>query len=155
MISLAQPIAEEDTSGDPLRQRRFVLLATLLFVVTALATLFLCRRMTGMDAMPLAGGWTISMMWMRMPGQAWPGVAGAFMSMWSLIIAAMMMPVLAPSLARYRHQLSVLRRPQPGLSTTAVALGYFVVWAALGAVVFVVGITFAAAAMHFAAISRA
>jgi hypothetical protein len=29
--------------------------------------------MSAMGEMPMPGGWTMSMAWMRMPGQTWPG----------------------------------------------------------------------------------
>jgi hypothetical protein len=35
------------------------------------ATAYFCRSMGGGMGMP--GGWTMSMMWMRMPGQTWFG----------------------------------------------------------------------------------
>ena len=31
-----------------------------------------------MDAMPMTGGWTMSMMWTRMPGQTWAGAEASF-----------------------------------------------------------------------------
>jgi hypothetical protein len=38
-----------------------------------------------MGEMPMPGGWTMSMAWMRMPrqtsGQTWPGVAASFLGM--------------------------------------------------------------------------
>jgi predicted metal-binding membrane protein len=42
--------------------------------------------------MPMPGGWTMSMAWMRMPGQAWPGAAASFLGMWVVMMVAMMLP---------------------------------------------------------------
>jgi hypothetical protein len=38
--------------------------------------------MSAMGEMPTPGGWTMSMAWMRMPGQTWPGAAASFLGMW-------------------------------------------------------------------------
>src|SRR4029453_15963014 len=51
------------------------------------------------------GGWTMSMVWMRMPGQTWPGAVASFLGMWVVMMVAMMMPCLAPMLWRYRQAL--------------------------------------------------
>ena len=44
----------------------------------------------------MPGGWTMSMVWMRMPGQTWPGAAASFLGMWVVMMVAMMLPSLAP-----------------------------------------------------------
>jgi predicted metal-binding membrane protein len=75
-----------------------------------------------------------SMMWMRMPGQTWLGAATAFLGMWTVMMAAMMLPSLVPTLIRYR-------RP------VVVGLGYFFVWTLIGALVFPLGVAIAAIAM--------
>ena len=51
----------------------------------------------------MPGGWTMSMAWMRMPGQTWPGLAVAFLGMWIVMMVAMMLPSLVPMLWRYRQ----------------------------------------------------
>ena len=53
--------------------------------------------------MPMPGGWTMSMAWMRMPGQTWPGAASSFLGMWVVMMVAMMLPSLVPMLLRYRR----------------------------------------------------
>jgi len=52
--------------------------------------------------MPTPGGWTISMAWMRMPGQTWPGAAVPFLCTWAGMTVAMTLPSLVPMLWRYR-----------------------------------------------------
>jgi hypothetical protein len=37
--------------------------------------------------MPMPGGWTMSMAWMRMPGQTWLGAATSFLGMWVVMSA--------------------------------------------------------------------
>ena len=53
--------------------------------------------------MPMPGGWTMSMAWMRMPGQSWPAAAMMFASMWIAMMVPMMLPSLVPMLRRYRR----------------------------------------------------
>jgi hypothetical protein len=38
----------------------------------------------------MPGGWTMSMAWMRMPGQTWPGDAVSFLGIWVVMMVAMM-----------------------------------------------------------------
>lgn len=111
--------------------------------------------MASMPAMPMPGGWRMSMQWMRMPGQSWHAAALAFLGMWMPMMTAMMLPVLAPSLRRYRRSLGdagVLRRE--GL-TAAVAAGYLCVWGALGLAVFPFGALLAQLAMQHSSLARA
>ena len=61
------------------------------------------RSMSAMGGMPMPGGWTMSMTWMRMPGQTWPGAAASFLGMWIVMMVAMMLPALVPMLRRYRE----------------------------------------------------
>jgi predicted metal-binding membrane protein len=46
--------------------------------------------------MEMPGGWTMSMMWMRMPGQTWFASALSFQSMWLAMMVTMMMPSALP-----------------------------------------------------------
>src|SRR4051794_830635 len=85
--------------------RAFHAVAALLFLGSAATTLAWCHSMAGMPGMAMPGGWTLSMAWMRMPGQDWPGVVAVFLGMWSVMMIAMMLPVLVPALSRYRREL--------------------------------------------------
>ena len=51
--------------------RRFLGVAALLFTISAAITTYWCTSMSAMGDMPMPGGWGMSMMWMRMPGQSW------------------------------------------------------------------------------------
>src|SRR5215467_5890936 len=73
------------------------------FTVSAALTTLCCTSMSAMGGMLMPGGWTMSMAWMRMPGQTWPGAAASFAGMWILMMIAMMLPSLAPTLWRYRR----------------------------------------------------
>jgi hypothetical protein len=54
-------------------QQTFFGVSALLFVASAAATIVWCASMSAMGEMPMPGGWTMAMAWMRMPGQTWPG----------------------------------------------------------------------------------
>jgi len=136
-------------------QRPFLAAAALLFAASIAATIAACRAMAAMDDMPMPGGWTLSMMWMRMPGQTWPGIAAAWLGMWQTMTVAMMLPVLLPPLQRYRARLGRVPARRIDALTAGVALAYFTVWALLGAGVFALGAGLAACVLESAALARA
>jgi predicted metal-binding membrane protein len=118
--------------------------STLLFVISAGGTVAWCLSMSGGMSMP--GGWTMSMAWMRMPGQSWAVTAAGFLGMWSAMMVAMMLPALVLALGSYRRSIAVERSWGP---TLLVGLGYFSVWVALGAAIFPLGVGVALAAMRW------
>src|SRR5438445_10183626 len=77
-------------------QRVFFGVSALLFAASAAVTIAWCTSMSAMGGMPMPGGWTMSMTWMLMPGQTWPGAAASFLCMWVVMMIAMMMPSLVP-----------------------------------------------------------
>src|SRR5678809_138736 len=99
--------------------------------------------MSEMGAMPLPGGWTMSMAWMRMPGQTWPVAAATFLGMRIVMMVAMMMPSLVPMLRRYRRAVG-MGAPRLGRLTVVVGLGYFAVWTMVGVAAYPVGVGLAA-----------
>ncbi len=84
-------------------ERAFFGVSALLFAASAAATIVWCTSMSAMGGMPMPGGWTMSMAWMRMPGQTWPGAAASFVGMWIVMMVAMMLPSVVPMLWRYRQ----------------------------------------------------
>ena len=84
-------------------ERAFFGVSALLVAASAAATIVWCASMSAMGGMPMPGGWTMSMTWMRMPGQTWPGAAASFLGMWVVMMVAMMLPSLLPMLWRYRQ----------------------------------------------------
>src|SRR5438105_3955422 len=60
----------------------FLGVSALLFAASAAGTIAWCASMSAMGEMPMPGGWTMSMAWMRMPDQSWPGAAASFLGMW-------------------------------------------------------------------------
>lgn len=119
----------------------------LLFAASAAATAAWCRSMASMGGMSMPGGWEMSMAWMRMPGQTWPGAAAAFVAMWALMMVAMMLPSLVPVLRCRSHS--------SDRAAAVVGLGYFAVWTTVGIAVYPVGVALAEAAMASDAVSRA
>jgi predicted metal-binding membrane protein len=122
------------------RDRALFAASTLAFLASAAATVWLCMSMRG--GMPMPGGWTMSMAWMRMPGQSWPAAALMFTMMWAAMMIAMMLPALVPALAAF------------GRFRVAGAAAYFLVWIAIGAIVYPLGILWSMALMRSASLSR-
>ncbi len=97
---------------------------------------------------------SMSMVWARIPGQTWAGSSASFIGMWIAMMAAMMLPSLAPVLWRYYQIAGRATRVSPVLLTALMGGGYFSVWTAFGIVVFPVGAALAATEMHLPALAR-
>jgi predicted metal-binding membrane protein len=139
-------------------QRAFLAAAALLFATTTVATVVWCGAMADMDDMPMPGGWSMSMAWMRMPGQSWSGAAATFVGMWVLMMVAMMLPALLPMLWRYRQALAargVSSMAQLEGLTAVAAAAYFTVWSLLGVLLYPLGVALADAEMQWPALARA
>jgi len=135
------------------RDRALLCTGALLFLLSAAATGAWCGSMDG--GMPMPGGWTMSMAWMRMPGQSWPVAAATFMGMWLVMMAAMMLPSLVSMLASYRRALRERGAAGVARATALVGAGYFSLWAVSGAAVYPLGVALAAAEMRSAALAQA
>lgn len=142
-------------SSERTPQRAFFGLCALLFVVSTVVTIHWCRSMTAMGGMAMPGGWTLSMAWMRMPGQTWRGAAASFLGMWVVMMTAMMLPALAPMLLRYRQAVCEPCAGRLGWLTTIVSASYFLVWAVLGVTAFVLGVGIAELEMRQPPLARA
>ena len=116
------------------------------FIVSVAATVYFCRSMCCEMEMP--GGWRMSMMWMRMPGQTWAASAASFLLMWLAMMVAMMLPSAMPMLLTYRRSLVDRGVVHLGVPVMLATCGYFLVWLAIGAIVYATGAAFASAAMH-------
>jgi predicted metal-binding membrane protein len=103
----------------------------------------------------MPGGWTMSMAWMRMPGQTWPSTAASFLGMWIVMMVAMMLPSLVPMLRRYRQAVGRAGASRLGRLTAIVGVGYFFVWTLIGLGAFVFGVALASVEMQHPALSRA
>ena len=76
-----------------------------------------------MSGMPMPGGWTMSMAWMRMPGQTWLEFAVSFLGMWVVMMVAMMLPSLIPRLRQYRHAIGEADAARGAALTALVSAG--------------------------------
>ena len=136
-------------------QRAFFGVSTLLFAASAAVTIVSCASMSAMGEMPMPGGWTMSMAWMRMPGQTWPGAAASFLGMWIVMMLAMMLPSLVPMLWRYRQAVGRTGEARLGGLTALVGMGYFFVWTVFGIAAFPIGVALAAVEMRSPALAGA
>jgi predicted metal-binding membrane protein len=136
-------------------QRAFFGVSALLFAASAAVTVVWCASMSQMGAMQMPGGWTMSMAWMRMPGQTWPGAAASFLGMWVVMMVAMMLPSLVPMLWRYRQAVGSTGATRLGGLTALVGVGYFLVWTVFGMAAFPLGVALATIEMQHPVIARA
>jgi len=136
-------------------QQAFFGISALVFAASAAVTIVWCASMSAMSEMPMPGGWTMSMAWMRMPGQTWPGAAASFLGMWIVMMVAMMLPSLVPMLWRYRQVVGSTGATRLGRLTLLVGLGYFFVWTLFGMAAFPLGVALSAVEMHEPALARA
>ncbi len=138
-------------------RQAFLGVSALLFAASAAATIVRCASMSAMGGMTMPGGWTMSMAWMRMPGQTWFGAAASFSGMWVVMMMAMMLPSLVPMLWRYRHAVGrpgETRERCLGRLTALVGVGYFFVWTAFGMAAYLLGVALAAVEMREPGLAR-
>jgi predicted metal-binding membrane protein len=126
----------------------FYLLAAFAFVVSLALTIYFSRSMSGGMQMP--GGWTMSMMWMRMPGQSWIESTSMFLFMWLAMMIAMMLPSALPMLLN-----CTLAAGSTRTGVFLAACGYFTIWLGIGFVFYLIGISWALATMRWSSLSVA
>ena len=107
-----------------------------------------------MGTMPMPCG-AMSMAWMPMCGESWIGAAASFLGMWTVMMAAMMLPSLVPRLWRYRRDAARAGELASVLLTLPVAVGYFLVWALVGAAVYPLAAATMAVTMRYPLLARA
>ena len=107
------------------------------------------------SAMPMPGGWSMSMAWMSMGGQSAIGHAAMFITMWTVMMIAMMLPSVMPVVLLHRRLVTsrVERGDAAAGSHVLLLAGYFFVWALFGLFAYAIGMTVAAAAMRHVHIS--
>jgi len=135
-------------------RRVFLGVTAIVFAASAAMTIACCASMAAMGEVAMPGGWTLSMVWMRMPGQTWLGAAASFIGMWVVMMVAMMLPSLTPTLWRYRQFIGAAGATPVGHVMVFLAAGYFFVWAVVGTVVFPLGVALAATLMREPALAR-
>lgn len=157
MIAIAQ-LRDGRSCGvvlPPTSQQLFLVISALIFVTSAALTAVLCGSMSATRGMPMPGGWTMSMAWMRMPGQTWLSATTSFVGMWAVMMVAMMMPSLVPMLQRYREAIGRAGETRLGQLTVMVGVGYYVVWTFFGVAVFPLGVALASIEMRFPLLAHA
>lgn len=131
----------------------FYFASAILFSAAVAATIYSYGSMSGVMAMP--GGWSMSMIWMRMPGQSWLAAAAMFVWMWLAMMVVMMLPSALPMFTAF-HRSAVARGiGLAGIKTAMVVSGYFAVWTAIGIVAYAAGIVATQAAMKWTKLSLA
>ena len=139
--AMARPPAG-DAGPDP---RAFGAALVAVFAVAALATVAQHASMAAMGSEPMAGGWMASAAWLRPCGRGAGRAFAAFTGMWGAMTVAMMLPVLAPMLWRYRQRIGPMATARSAWLVVVAGAGYFAVWMALGALVFPAGAALTAA----------
>jgi predicted metal-binding membrane protein len=143
-------MASERTS-----QRAFFAVSALLFTAAVAVTIVWCASMSAMGEMPMPGGWTMSMAWMPMCGQTWPGAAASFLGMWVVMMVAMMLPSLVPMLWHYRQAVGRTGEMRLGRLTALMGVGYFFVWTVFGLAAFLLAVALTAVEMQQPELARA
>ena len=129
-------------------RQAFLGVTALFFTASAAVTIVWCTSTSAMSGMPMPGDWTMSMAWMRMPGQTWPGAAASFLGMWVVMMVAMMLPSLVPMLLRYREAVGRTGETRLARLTSLLGAGYFFVWTVFGMAAFPLGVALAAIEMQ-------
>ena len=142
-------------SSERVSRRAFFGVSALLFTAGAVGTILWCASMSTMGETTMPGGWTMSAVWTRMPGQTWPGAGASFLGMWVVMMAAMMLPSLVPMLWRYREALGRTGKSRLGRLTALAGAGYFFVWTVFGLIVFPLGAALAALELRTPALVHA
>jgi len=124
------------------------------FAATVAGVWYSCRLMPDDHPMHMPGGWTMSCMWMDMPGKR-VAMAAMFLGMWTTMMIAMMLPSSLPILLIYRRAVMFRRDLHANQSTALLAAGYFAVWTLFGAIAYAIGLLAADATMKWDSLSRA
>jgi predicted metal-binding membrane protein len=126
----------------------------LLFTAAAVVTILSGAAMETMGAVPMAGGWLLSGIWLPLCGQSWLETAACFLGMWLVMMVTMMLPSLAPALWRYREAVCAAGANRPGGLATLAGASYFAVWTGFGLLTFLLGASLAQAALQFPSLGR-
>jgi len=156
-ILQAEPAREDAPGASPRRvslkgERLFLGTVAVLFLVSTGLTIDWCRSMSA--GMPMPGGWTMSMAWMRMPAQTWAAAASAFLGLWLVMMVAMMLPSLVLMLLPYRSAIRLQADTHFDRLTAISAAGYFSVWMIVGAVIYPAGLCLSTAEMRSPTLQR-
>lgn len=125
-----------------------------LFAAAVVTTILSCASMATMGAVPMAGGWLLSGIWLPLCGQSWFETAACFLGMWFVMMVAMMLPSLAPVLWRYRETAFANGANRPGGLVALMGTSYFAVWTGFGLLTFLLGAALAQTAVQVPSFAR-
>lgn len=89
-----------------------------------------------------------------MPQQTWYGAAAGYLGMWMAMMVPMMAPSWVPMLAQYRRSVRGADRIHLHGLMALVGVGYFVVWAVLGAAAYAAGAGVMAVEMRWGTVAQ-
>src|SRR5687768_13388213 len=94
-------LQQKNSAGyDKAPPAEFITVCVVAFAASVAATVYFCRSCCEME---MPGGWTMSMMWMRIPGQTWFASATNFLLMWLAMMVVMMLPSALPTFLKTRR----------------------------------------------------
>jgi predicted metal-binding membrane protein len=141
--------------ADAAPRRAFALGCIVLFVGCAAVTIGRGVSMSAMAALPMRGGWSLSMHWLAMCGRNVPAQMAAWLGMWSAMTVAMMLPATVPNLWRYHCAAVHAGASRPYALAACVGAGYLLVWLGLGVVIAISGTAMATVLLERPALARA
>jgi predicted metal-binding membrane protein len=142
------------TPSAPIARGSLSAVLALAFIGGTAATVWSYRSMSAMGEIPMPGGGSLSMVWLPGCGQTWLDAASAFVYMWTVMMATMMLPSSAPELQHMwqdAHAAWGIAAARSALLTVACCL---LTWAAAGMIVFIVGNALAATSLNTPALAR-
>ncbi|HUP38541.1 MAG TPA: DUF2182 domain-containing protein [Vicinamibacterales bacterium] len=130
-----------------------LVIATLVTVAAWVLTILGASSMS--STMPMPGGWSMSMAWMSMGRQSTLAHAAMFLTMWAVMMVAMMLPSVMPAVILHRRLIEarVERGERAAGSHLLLLAGYFSIWVAFGAAAYAFGMTLTSAAMRSVRVS--
>lgn len=130
----------------------FLFTCAAVFALATAGTIHFCRSMSG--GMDMPGGWTMSMMWMPMPGCGWSASTAMFLLSWFTMMVAMMLPSALPMLLNLHRSSAGTENHNFETRALFAATGYFFVWTLIGVAVYALGVAFAVGTMRLEWLSR-
>jgi predicted metal-binding membrane protein len=132
-------------------ERRVYSAAALAFGAALVPVVYFSKTMAG--AMPMPGGWQMSMAWMPMGGWATGTLMFAFM--WLAMMVAMMLPSTLPVVLLFQRFQAFRGTAHPGRLSAVLAGGYFLAWSGFGAAAYGGGVVVTQLSMRWVGLSRA
>jgi predicted metal-binding membrane protein len=130
--AIARPAAARPTTARPA-----TIVFAAIFTIGLAITVYCCRAMG--HGLPMPGGWTMSMMWLQMPGQSRLAASAQFLIMWLGMVSVMNLPLMVPVF---------LHTGRRSLSLCYIVGGYYTIWLIAGIAVCFSGTAMAEWVLH-------